>query len=342
MSGTCTGIRRISAILLGGLAAAASCIASAEQRAFQELERTVVIELGAAADWVEITPDAVWVGAKQPDTVTKIDPRTNRRAATVHLPGNACGGIAAGFGSLWVPLCAAKPGLAQVDLKSAKLTRVLPIGPPAKEGGITTGGGSVWLVIDKQGTLARIDPASGEVRQRIRIAPGSYNPLFADGKVWVTRVEGSEVTSIDATSGEVLGTIATGPAPRFLAAGGGAVWTLNQGDGTVTRIDSQTRKAVKSIALKTPGPGGDIKYSDGRVWTTMMETPLSVIDAATNTLLCQWAGAGGDSLGIGHGAIWLTDFHAGTIARIELKTALGHCKAAGGAAADGTPRRPSA
>jgi len=326
-------IRQAVCATLGTLAALLPWTTHAEQRAFQELERTVVIELGGAADWVQITPDAVWVGAKHPNTVTKIDPKTNRRVATVPLPGDACGGLAADFGNLWVPLCAAKPGLAQIDLRSATITRVLPIGPGAKEGGIATGAGSVWLMVDQEGTLARIDPASGAVRQRIKLPPGSYNPLFANGRIWVSHADGSDVTSVDAASGKVLGTTSTGPGPRFIATGGDAVWTLNQGDGSLTRIDAKTGQALKTIPLRTPGPGGDIKFSDGRVWTTMMETPLSVIDAASNTVLCQWSGAGGDSLGIGHGAIWLTDFNAGTIARIELNNALGHCKAARGATA---------
>ena len=35
-------------------------------------------------------------------------------------------------------------------------------------------------------------------------------------------------------------------------------------------------------------------------------------------LLCQWTGPGGDSLGLGHDAIWLTNYDAGTISRIAL------------------------
>jgi hypothetical protein len=61
------------------------------------------------------------------------------------------------------------------------------------------------------------------------------------------------------------------------------------------------------------------------VWTTVSKVPLSVVDGLTATLRCQWEGPGGDSLGIGHGAIWLTDYYAGTISRIELADALARC-----------------
>lgn len=62
------------------------------------------------------------------------------------------------------------------------------------------------------------------------------------------------------------------------------------------------------------------------VWTTVAKVPLTVVDGDMGLVLCQWTGPGGDSLGIRHGAIWLTDYDAGTIARIEMHDALSHCK----------------
>jgi streptogramin lyase len=217
--------------------------------------------------------------------------------------------------------------LAKVDLLSNKLLNVFNIGPAAAEGGVTASPDSVWLVIDKEGSLARINPATGTVRQTIQVPAGSYNPFYSDGQVWVTRADGAEITAVDAVTGQVSATAQTGPGPRFLTAGAGAVWTLNQGDGSLTRVDMQTRRATKTIALGTPGHGGDISFGGGMVWTTMWKVPLSVIDGASAALLCQWKGPGGDSLGIGHGAIWLTDYHAGTVSRIELDDPLAHCTA---------------
>ena len=76
-----------------------------------------------------------------------------------YLAVRACAGLAPGFGSLWVPLCAQKPALAKIDLRSNRLSAVLGFGTAA-ECGITASEDSVWLVIDDQGTLARIDPAA--------------------------------------------------------------------------------------------------------------------------------------------------------------------------------------
>jgi virginiamycin B lyase len=298
-------------------------------RKIGELKPTATIHLGKTADWVAITPDAVWVGSTGPFAVNKIDPKTNARVATVKLGGEPCAGLATGFSSLWVPLCGKPPRLAKVDLKSSELSRIFEVGPAAAEGGVATSPDSVWLLIDKNGSLARIDPETGMVRQTIRVPAGSYNPFYANDQIWVTRADGSEVTSVDAATGALLSTTRTGPGPRFLTAGAGAVWTLNQGDGSLTRIDTRTKQATTTV-LGIPGKGGDISFGGGMIWITVRKVPLSMIDGASAALLCRWVGPGGDSLGIGHGAIWLTDYHAGTISRIELNDALAGCKGPAG------------
>ena len=315
----------IAFLALSSPARRAADALSPSPRSITELTPAAVIHVGKTADWVAITSDAVWVASTGPYAVHRIDPATNQLLATVTLPGEPCAGLALGFGALWVPMCTAAPSLAKIDLATNHLAAVFNLGPAAPEGGITTSADSVWLIVDKSGSLARIDPATGAIRQTVKLPAGSYNPYFSDGVIWTTRAEGADLTGIDATSGAIVSNVRTGPKPRFLTAAGGAIWTLNQGDGSLTRVDARTRKAVATIALGTPGHGGDIGAGAGMVWTTMPKMPLSAIDIASTSLQCHWAGPGGDSLGIGHEAIWLTDYHGGTLSRIPLKEALAHC-----------------
>ena len=310
----------------GGILMAANLTLPGDLRPISQLHPTVVIQLGKTADWVAIAPDAVWVGSTGPDAVHRIDPRTNKLVATVELAGEPCAGLAVGFGSIWIPLCGKPSTLAKVDGARNVVSAVFQTGPAAGEGGITTSTDSVWLVTDKEGSLARLDPATGQVRQIVRVPAGSYNPRFAAGRVWVTRADGAEITAVDASSGAVLGTTQTGPGPRFLTSGAGSIWTFNQGDGSLSRIDIHSRQVTHTIPLGTPGHGGDIAFGGGLVWTTMPTVPLSAVNAADSKLLCQWVGPGGDSLGIGHDALWLTDYHGGTVSRLELQDAVTHCR----------------
>ena len=286
---------------------------------FGSLKPSATFKIGGTADWVLVTDDAVWVASTKPYSVQRIDPATNTVVAKVRLSGEACSGLAFGFGSVWVPVCGKKTLLARVDARTNRITAVLPIAPAGPEGGITASSDSVWIVTDKEGTtLSRINPATNTVRQKISIPAGSYNPLSSGNMVWITGFARNVLTAVDASSGKVLAAIPVGSKPRFLTSGGGSVWTLNQGDGSVTRIDVNSRKVTATIAVGIPGPGGDLGYGAGSVWATTFDLPLTMIDGQTNKVLRQWVGTGGDSLRFGHDSIWLTDYHRGLLWRIPF------------------------
>ena len=132
---------------------------------------------------------------------------------------------------------------------------------------------------------------------------------------------------MDAATGQIRGTVRTGLHPRFLTAGAGSIWIRDAGDGTVSQVDATKRSLSRTIHLGVQTRGGDIKYGDGVVWITLLKTPLSAIDARSGKLLCQWTGAGGDSMGVGHGSVWISNAREQTLTRFDVHGALGHCKA---------------
>jgi hypothetical protein len=291
----------------------------APQSVADVLHPTATFHLDGTPDWLATTSDSVWVANDDLKSVQRVDVATNRLVARVRLPGEPCSGLTSGFGSLWVPLCGAHPSLARVDLATNAVTAVLTIGPALSEGGITASTDSVWLVV-KNGTLARIDPATNRVRQTVAIAPGSYNPLYADGVVWVTGGTSDLLTGVDAVSGGVTARIPVGSKPRFLAAGDGFVWTLNQGDGTVSEVDERTQRLIANVRTAIPGGGGEIAFGAGSVWATIIGVPLTQIDSATKAVR-HWGGRGGDAVRFGAGSIWLTDYHNGLLWRIPIPPA---------------------
>lgn len=290
-----------------------------------QLTPEATFELGDDPDWMAVGEDAVWISVSRQHAVYRIDAATNKIAAKVALPGAPDSGLAIGFGSVWVPLPGEgkTPGaLARVDVATNKVVATIPVSPADAEGGITTSGDSVWLAIDGGRTLARIDPATNTIRQKIALPAGSFNPLYTDGVVWVSGFAANVLTAIDAVSGEVLATIPVGPGPRFLTSGAGSVWTLNQGDGSVTRVDMKTRRAVAMIPAGIPGHGGEICFGAGGVWATAIGVPLTAIDPATNAVARQWTGEGGDAVRFGLGTLWLTDIKHGRLWRLPFPPAL--------------------
>ena len=286
---------------------------------YSSIRPSVTIKIGGTADWVLVTENAVWVASTKPYDIVRIDPTTDKILARVRISGEACSGLAFGFGSVWIPICGNKPALVRIDVTKNAISATLPIAPAGSEGGVAASDDSVWVVSNKNGTLIRVDPSTNSVRERILIPPGSFNPVFSGGRVWITGIEGNILTAVDASSGKVLESVPVGPKPRFLTAGGGSIWTLNQGDGTVSRIDERSRKLIATIRVGIPGTGGDIGYGANSVWLTVFDVPLTRIDAATNKVVRQWIGKGGDSLRVGFDSLWITDYKKGLLSRIPIQ-----------------------
>ena len=286
---------------------------------YSSIRPSLTIKIGGTADWVLLTENAVWVASTKPYDIVRIDPTTNTILAKVRIPGEACSGLAFGFDSVWVPICGNKPALVRIDATKNAISATLPIAPAGAEGGIACSEDSVWLVVDKNGTLVRIDPSANSVRQKISIPPGSYNPIFSGGIIWISGVDRNLLTAVDGRSGEILESVLVGQKPRFLTSGSSSIWTINQGDGTVSRVDEQSRKLIATIRVGIPGTGGDIEYGANSVWLTVFDVPLTRIDAATNKVVRQWIGKGGDSLRVGFDSLWITDYKKGLLSRIPIQ-----------------------
>jgi len=281
------------------------------------IEPQAVFPVPGEPDWQVITDDAVWVSNEPRNTVHRLDPKTNQIAAIVDVGQKPCSGLAAGFGSIWVPICGAK-ALSRIDTRTNKVTATLPIGPAESEGGIAASPDSIWMLTDPKGTLSRIDPETNRVTAKIAVAADSAACTFGEGAIWITTPGKNLLSRVDPKTNKVTHRVKVGPGPRFLAVGAGSVWTLNQGNGTVTRIAVDTGKVLANIELGVPGSGGEIAFGGGHIWATVFQVPLSEIDPETNQVIKQWFGPGGDAVRVGHGSIWLSNLREGNVWRLSL------------------------
>jgi streptogramin lyase len=284
-----------------------------------KLTPAAIYAVPGAPDWMAIDKD-VWVSNEPKDSVSRLDPASD--TVTTFAVGKApCSGLAAAFGSLWVPSCGDST-VTRLDLKDGRVQATFPLTVADSEGGVAAGAGSFWMLTDKKGTLARVDPATNTVVAEIHVAPGSYAVAFGGDAVWVTSSDKNLLTRVNARTNVIEETIGVGPKPRFLTVGEGSVWTLNQGDGSITRVDMRTNTVVATIEAGIPGGGGEISAGEGSVWATSFEFPITRIDPATNRVAQQFFGAGGDSIRAGRGWVWLTNIRAGTVWRIDPKRIL--------------------
>ncbi len=285
------------------------------QRPIASLTPNAIFQTGGNPDWIVIDED-VWVSNYPANNVARLDPKTNKVAALIPVGKNPCSGIAAGFGSIWVPNCGDQT-VSRIDKKTGQVTATFPITLAGSEGGIAVSADSFWILTDKKGILARVDPADNKVVAEVRVPPGSFAVAYGEGSLWVTSTETSQLARVNPRTNVVEQLIATGAKPRFLTVGFGSVWTLNQQNGDVTRIDAKTNKVLATIPVGVPGGGGEIAAGEGAVWITAFEFPLSKIDPEQNKVVRQYAGPGGDAVRAGLGSIWLSNLREGNLWRIH-------------------------
>ena len=276
------------------------------RREMSAIKPDAVFPIEGTPDWQVLTDDAVWVANGPKNTIHRLDPKTNTVAAAVTVGKRPCSGLTAGFGSIWSPSCGDKT-VVRVDMKTNQVTATIPVGPAESEGGIAASPEGVWLVTDKKGVLSRIDSTTNQVASEVAISPNSAAVHYGEGAIWVTTPEKNLLTRVDPKTNQVTATIEVGPQPRFLTSGAGSIWTLNQGDGTISRVDAKSGKLTANITVGVPGTGGEIAFGAGHVWATVFQIPLSEIDPATNQVVKQWFGPGGDSVRVGHGSVWLSN-----------------------------------
>lgn len=275
-----------------------------------------VFDVPGVPDWLAID-EQVWVSNAPKNSVSRLDPKTNKVLSTITVGKEPGSGLATGFGSLWVPNCGDST-VSRIDLKTAVVSATVPCTIADSEGGLATGAGSVWVVMGSKDKLARIDPATDRIAAEIEIAPGSVAAAFGENAVWITSPEQSVLSRVDPATGKLVATIPVGKKPRFLTLGAGSVWTLNQGDGSISRVDPKTNEVVATIQAGIAGGGGELAFGEGSIWATVWEYPITRIDPATNQVVQQFCGAGGDAIRVGHGSVWLSNVRMASVWRFDV------------------------
>jgi DNA-binding SARP family transcriptional activator/DNA-binding beta-propeller fold protein YncE len=171
---------------------------------------------GLSRQQIALTHDAVWV--INPDqSVSRIDPKTNRVAATVR--DVSAENIAAGEGEIWVTEGST---IAQIDPSSNRVSRRIELEVDTLSG-LTVGAGAVWVTDPFGGKVWRVSVEPSLVKQSIPLQTWVAAITFADGVVWAANEIADEVYRIDPRTNDA--SVASGiSAPRSIDAADGSVW----------------------------------------------------------------------------------------------------------------------
>jgi YVTN family beta-propeller protein len=166
------------------------------------------IAVGAGAVWA-INPD---------QTISRIDPKTGGRVATIHARATT---IAAGDAGVWF-VDSDRPAVQQIDPRTNRVGQTISAGANVLFG-IAVGAGSVWATGENEGLVWRIDPGPHPVTRSIDTGAGVSFITFGDGMVWSANWVDGKVSRIDPRTNVVTATVPIG-ASQAIAAGEGSVW----------------------------------------------------------------------------------------------------------------------
>jgi YVTN family beta-propeller protein len=141
---------------------------------------TDTIRVGRGPSGLTVAAGTVWVANGRDGTVTPIDARTMLPGPPIRV-GAGPRGIVATSDGVWV---ANSLGLSVSHIDARTLTvTTLPVGESPVA--LATAGGSVWVAVAGDGTLARIDQARHVLLAPVPLGASPTGVVAVDGKLWV-------------------------------------------------------------------------------------------------------------------------------------------------------------
>jgi DNA-binding beta-propeller fold protein YncE len=187
---------------------------------------------------------------------------------------------------------------------------------------IATGERSVWVTSARDGTLSRIDSATGLlVGERLRLGRGVSGVAVGESSVWVASPRTGEVLRIDGDAGSIEDRIDVRGRPGPLVFGGDRVWVADEDGRGVTAINAQGGRVVKRWIVPHTSPLR-LAVGAGGVWVSSATTgSVRRIDLGTAVAgPPALVGRGPSGVTVAAGAVWVANSRSDSVTRIDPVT----------------------
>jgi YVTN family beta-propeller protein len=192
------------------------------------------IPLGARARGVRVSPDGRFVYVALSGS-----PR-----CPPTMPDEECAKL---------PADKSKDGIAEIDVATHKLVRILPGGSDPEQFDLSPDGSRLYVSNEDAGVASILDLESAKLVATVRVGTEPEGvAVRPDGKAaYVTSETDHMVTALDAATGKELARVTVGRRPRDLAFSpdGRRLYVSAEVDGTVSVIDVAQHKVIAVIRL---------------------------------------------------------------------------------------------
>jgi DNA-binding beta-propeller fold protein YncE len=183
---------------------------------------------------------------------------------------------------------------------------------------ITASAAGVWVSSERDGTLSRLDPQSGEeVGRPIRI-PGVSGVAVGGRWLWATVPRQGELLRIDKAGGRVLEAIDVGGVPGPIALGGGRVWVADEEGRGVTAVNSDGGRVLQR-GLPPRAEPLRLAVGAGGLWVSSATAGnvrrIDLGDLAVGEPIPVGRGPAGVT--VAHGLVWVANSRSNTVSRVD-------------------------
>ncbi len=257
----------------------------------------------------------------------------------------------------WAVACAPPPTIAPATADPLILSAT-PVGQRPMRA--VLGAGAAWVANAGDGTVSRLDPASGQVTATIAVGDPTvftardectggvhsfHNTSFevrqcdvpsavvvAAGSVWAAKNEANALVRIDPARNAVIDTVALGGKPWALAATDDAIWVSDYDDDALIRVDARSGAVAGRIAGLPHGPT-EMAIAGDALWVlTSRSASVTRVDPRSGRVVATVSlAARPTGIALVGDEVWARN-DEGTMFRVDTRTnaVIGTFAAAGG------------
>jgi len=191
------------------------------------------------------------------------------------------------------------------------------------------GHGQVWYTGNGNGTIGRLDPATGQVTELKLPSGGDPHTLVVDdhGVIWFTVLSGNRIGRLDTRTG-VITEFKTAGRPYGIALDkAGNVWFCQIGAGKLGTLDPKTGTITELVLERDSQPRRMAAAPDGSLWVTLHgKGKLLRVDPVAGKVIKEYplpAGPGGGPYAVtvdGAGMVWANEISTDTVVRLDPTT----------------------
>lgn len=188
--------------------------------------------------------------------------------------------------------------------------------------------GIVWTTGNGNGTIGRLDPATGAMRELPTPSRGGgpHTLIISDdgSTIWFTLQSGNRIGRLDTASGRISEYPTSGGPYGITLDRRGRVWFCRMGDDRLGILDPETGRMSELVLPEGSRPRRMATAPDGSLWVTLYgHGKLVQVDPEARRVVREVAlpaGKAGGAYAVtvdGAGIVWANEIHTDTVVRLD-------------------------